>query len=295
MIAFARRPLAQEALHRAIEVRREAGLDLARPLDIYALCEERGIAVQFVPISMEGLYARGRRPRILLSALRPLARRTFTCAHELGHHAFGHGFTVDELVEDWRVRTAASPHEFLVQTFAGFLLLPTLGVRRAFTARGWSAAQATPAELFTVACSFGVGYTSLVHHLTYSLAMVPRSRADMLLRVPLARVRRDLLGATSPRPLIVVDDHWQLPTLDAEVGTYILLPPCTEVAGDRLAWQADISNGRLFEATKPGITQVLWTDTDRAIFVRVARYQYVGFSMYRHLEDDDDDEADTDA
>src|SRR5689334_19259961 len=101
MSAFARRPLAQEALHRAIAVRREAGVGPTSPLDIYALCAQRQITVRFVPFSMEGAYVRGTRPGILLSALRPLARRAFTCGHELGHHVFGHGFTVDELVEDW--------------------------------------------------------------------------------------------------------------------------------------------------------------------------------------------------
>jgi hypothetical protein len=296
MTAFARRPLAEEAMYRAIEVRRELGLDLASPLDIYAVCEQRTIPVQFVPINMEGMYVRGRWPRILLSPVRPAVRRAFTCAHELGHHVFGHGFTIDELIEDWRERTAASPEEFLAQTFAGFLLLPPLGVRKAFTIRGWSAPQATPGELFTVACSFGVGYTSLVHHLTYSLRMLPRARADSLLRVPLPRVRRELLGSVSPQPLIVVDAAWQLPTLDVEVGTHILTPPCTQVANDRLAWRADLPNGRLFEATRPGITQVFWIDRDRAIFARISRYQYVGLSKYRHLEDEDedDDEQDTD-
>src|SRR5216683_49297 len=95
-----RRKLAQQALDKSIDVRTDAGLDVRGPVDVYALCERRGITVQFVPISMEGMYKRGDPPHILLSALRPPGRRVFTCAHELGHDVFGHGFTIDQMFEE---------------------------------------------------------------------------------------------------------------------------------------------------------------------------------------------------
>jgi hypothetical protein len=221
--------------------------------------------------------------------LRPLVRRNFTCAHELGHHAFGHGFTVDELVEGWQERKPPRREEFLAQTFAGFLLLPALGVRRAFTTRGWSGTSATPVQFFTVACSFGVGYTSLVYHLAYSLHLLPESRAEGLLRVALRQVRRELLGSSSAQPLIVVDEQWQLPTVDAQVGMQLLFPADTEAIGDELVWQADLPVGRLFQATRSGIAQVAWRGGERAVFARVAKTQYTGLAKFRHLEDDDDD------
>lgn len=286
-----RRALALEAMQKSIDVRTGAGLDLRSPLDVYALCERLRIQVRFVGISMEGMYKRGTLPAILLSALRPLSRRTFTCAHEIGHHVFGHGSTIDELVDEL-ARASFQPDEFLVQTFASFLLMPTLGVRRAFTQRGWAAAQATPPELYVVACSFGVGYTTLVNHLAYGLHMLPGSRANELVRVPVARVRREVLGAACARPLIVADEHWALPTLDAEVGTQILVPPGAIAEGDLLAHRADLGRGRLLEATKPGVVRVQQPGTDWAVFVRVSRHQYVGLCRYRHLEDDEPDEED---
>ena len=289
-----RRALAQQALLKAIDVRSDAGLELDNPLDVYDLCEKLGLRVQFVGISMEGMYKRGSPPRVLISALRPLARRVFTCAHEIGHHVFGHGSTIDELVGELAARGSLPPHEFLVQTFAGFLLMPTLGVRKAFAARGWPVAEATPAQLFTVACAFGVGYTALLNHLAYGLDMLSQARARELMRVPLPRVRRDLLGGASSAPLIVADAHWVLPTLDAEVGTQILVPPGTDVASDLLAFHGDLPSGRLFGAVRPGIARLECPGSGWAVFVRVSRYQYVGLSQYRHLEDEDEEDEPND-
>lgn len=288
-----RRDLAREAMQKAIEVRKVAGLDLDSPLDIYAPCDFLGVAVRFVPYSMEGLYAGGVPPLILLSACRPLPRRVYTCAHELGHHVFGHGGTIDELIDELQAGHAFQPEEVLVQAFAGFLLMPTLGIRKAFTTRGWSAAGATPTQLLMIACSFGIGYGALITHLAYSLKMLTDLEAQKLLKVPLDRVRREALGTTSSAPLIIVDRHWRLPTLDAEVGTQILLPDGTDVEGSQLAYRRDVPAGRLFEVTKPGITRVVCPDAGLAIFVRASRYQYVGLSRHRHIEeaDDDDDES----
>ena len=285
-----RRTLAREAMLKAIDVRKRAGLDFSNPLDVYALCDTLGVSVRFVGYSMEGLYIRGTPPRILISARRPLSRRNFTCGHELGHHEFGHGSTIDELADELRAGVTFMPEEFLAQTFAGFLLMPTLGIRKAFATRGWAPTTATPAQLFTVACSFGVGYTTIINHLAYGLEMLPQARAGKLLKVPLDRVRREALGATSSAPLIVADRHWLLPALDAEVGTHLLLPMGTKAEGDQLAWRADLPAGRLFEVTRPGVTRVQCSDLGWAAFVRASRYQYVGLSQYRHLEEANGDE-----
>ena len=90
------------------------------PICIYGLCETLGVAVRFNNINMEGMYQRGVPPRIHLSARRPLPRRAYNCAHELGHHVFGHGSSIDELREDAKAQPWEDPKEFLADTFAGF-------------------------------------------------------------------------------------------------------------------------------------------------------------------------------
>ena len=137
--------LATRAMQAAAGTRAEAKLEQAGPICIYGLCETLGIVVRFNNINMEGMYQRGRPPRVHLSARRPLPRRAYNCAHELGHHVFGHGSSIDELREDAKARPWGDPKEFLADTFAGFILMPIIGLRRAFSIRGWTPETATPA------------------------------------------------------------------------------------------------------------------------------------------------------
>ena len=81
--------------------------------------------------------------------------------------------------------------------------------------------------------------------------------------------------------------------MDAEVQTLLLLPPGTEVSGGGLAFERDLTVGRLFRAVKPGIFQA--RAGEWAVFVRVAPVQddercgYVGLARYRHFEEDPDE------
>jgi Zn-dependent peptidase ImmA (M78 family) len=284
------RSLVEEAQDRALEVRLSEGLDVKSPVDIFDLCESMKIRVRFVSISMEGMYvASAGAPEILLSALRPLPRRVFTCAHELGHHAFGHGSTVDHVVVQTGQRQLFEPEEFLVNTFAGALLMPTIGLRRAFTVRGLRPGSATPRQIFTIACSFGVGYETLLTHLTFALRMLGRSRFESLLQFGPKDIRAEVLGTTTIGPLIIVDEHWAMPTIDAEVGTLLLLPADTQVEAPQLVNMGEIGGCKLMRSASAGIGRILRPNAEWAAFVRVAPFQFVGLSQYRHFEEDSDD------
>ena len=284
-----RQALAKEAMLKSIDIRKKAGFALNSPICIYDLCDKLDVTVRFVESHMEGIYVKGEESLILLSALRPFPRRNFTCAHELGHHIFGHGTKVDELIEDLGTQKAFNPEEFLVDSFAGFLLMPTLGVRKAFASRGWNPASATPRQIFIIACSFGVGYETLINHLTYSLKMIERSQAKFLLKSKPKTIRQEILGRSSTEPLIIADEHWLLPTIDAEVGSLLLLPSKAEAANETIVLQEDHARGRLFRANCPGLVRVYCPNTEWAVFVRVSRYQFVGLSKYRHLEEVNDE------
>lgn len=277
--------LAEDAKQKAIDVRMDGGLDLKSPICIYALCDRLGVRVRFVDISMEGLYLQDVEPKILISALRPLTRRTFTCGHELGHHVFGHGSTIDELIEDSGKEKVFQPEEFLADSFAGFLLMPIIGIRKAFASRGWRVESATPEQFFTVSCCFGVGYETLITHMTYSLKMITPLKAGVLLKTKPKTIREQVLGHPTPYPLIIADTQWEMPTIDAEVGSLILLPNGAETTNDTITFQNEHSKGRLFTANRPGIVRVYCPNTEWAVFVRVSPYQFVGLSQYRHLEE----------
>lgn len=285
---YGRHALANQGMVASIATRSKAKCDQKSPICVYSVCDTLGVHVRFNNINMEGMYQKGRPPRIHLSARRPLPRRVYNCAHELGHHVFGHGSSIDELREDAKA-SIKDPKEFLVDAFAGFLLMPTLGIRRAFAMRGWDPATATPLQLFTVACEFGVGYRSLVTHLSVSLNSISKGRADVLKRAQPKDMRTEVLGQETEDPLIIADAQWSAPTMDSEVDTWVLLPKNTQIEGDVFTYERDLQHGSLFRATHPGIARAETSDGSFAVFLRVARKEYVGLAQYRHLEGDSDE------
>jgi hypothetical protein len=52
--------------------------------------------------------------------------------------------------------------------------------RRAFAVRGWSPENPTAPQMFTIACDFGVGYATLLTHLSFGVNMISRVRARRL-------------------------------------------------------------------------------------------------------------------
>lgn len=284
-----RSALANQAMTASIAARTKAGLDLVSPICIYALCKAHKVQVRFNNINMEGMYQRATPSRIHLSARRPLPRRAFNCAHEFGHHAFGHGSSIDELREDAKENPWEDPKEFLADSFAGFVLMPILGIRQAFAKRGWKPDSATPLQVFQIACEFGVGYSTLITHLSQSLNMLSRPRATVLKKQKPAAIRAALLGKLSAEPLVIVDTAWSTSVVDVEVGMRLLLPTDCEPDSESITFVTDLPEGRLFEARHPGIVRVIQPDTGWAVFVRIARKQYVGLAEFRHLEEDTDE------
>lgn len=286
---FDRRTLANRAMLASIEARTRGGFGLQSPLCPYALCRGSGIQVRFTDISMEGMYQRGLKPRIHLSSLRPLARRAFTCMHEFGHHVFGHGSTIDQLQEGAGVNSWDNPEEFLVDVFAGFVMMPTLGLRHALARRGWLAQELTPIQAFQIACEFGVGYSTLVTHMAYTLRMIPESRVTKLRRANPKSIRAAILAQSSERPLACVDEHWDAPALDVEVGATVLLPVDTSVPVGTLVEIGERPGSRLFEATAPGVVRLGRIRARKTLDVRISPARFVGLAEFRHLEADPDE------
>lgn len=281
--------LVMKGMQASITARTKFGIDLKSPTCIYSLCDALGVTVRFNDINMEGMYDREPKPRIHVSALRPLARRTFTCAHELGHHVFGHGSTIDELRDDQSRNVDRPPNEVLADAFAAFVLMPTLGLRETFARRGLDPNRASALDIYAVACNFGVGQATLVNHLAYGIEMITPVQRASLGRITPKMIRTEILGETVPEPLTIADQYWNSPTLDAEEGALLLLPAGVVADTAILMPERDLVSGRLFRTVKSGITRVSIPGTSWATYVRVARRQYIGLACYRHLEDTTDD------
>ncbi|MGO8858541.1 MAG: ImmA/IrrE family metallo-endopeptidase [Steroidobacteraceae bacterium] len=277
--------LVMQGMQASITARTKAGLDLQSPACIYGLCEAHNVNVRFNDINMEGMYDRQPKPRIHVSALRPLARRTFTCAHELGHHVFGHGSTIDELRDDHAQSADRPPNEVLADSFAAFVLMPTLGLREAFVKRGLDPNKASALDMYAIACNFGVGQATLVNHLAYGIDMISPVQRARLGRITPKMIRTELLGQVVSEPLTIADRHWNSPTLDMEQGALLMLPSGVVVDTAMLMPERDLVGGRLFRAMKVGIARVVIPGSSWATYVRIARCQYVGLARFRHLEE----------
>ena len=297
MIAL-REDLARHAVGRAAAVRDRFDVPMTAAVNVIDLCTEGykpKIVVRFQDISMEGVYLREPRPEIWLG-LRPIARRCYNAAHELGHHEFGHGSTFDELQADnddddeGYTPQSFEPNEYLANTFAAYLLMPRVAVTHAFTVRGWKAETATPVQCFTVACSLGVGYETLAKHLAFGLRLPPERVWKSLLDTRLSSIRNDMLGVQAKPKLTVIDRHHTLKTVDTEVGAAVLMPLGTEMEHGRVATVEDTPSGRLFHIQRPGMVRAYTKEGKWAVSVRAMADKYVGLAWCRHLERNEDDD-----
>ncbi len=278
-----RKRLASDALKSAASLRKKLGYDLSSPVNIYDLCERAEVPVRFVEINMEGMYVHlgeGIKPTILISALRPFHRKIYTCAHELGHHHFGHGMTVDEVSSS---NAGYTHEEFLVDAFAGYLLMPPVGLKGAFIKRNLNFETITSLDCFVVACSFGVGYSTLIKHLLFN-SYISQFKADSLLKVSLKKLKQSIISEDIKETLFVIDEYFPGKTLDIETSSYIVLPHGIVAEDERfLKEKKQISTGTLYQAVNTGMSRLYSKYNDWSCFVRIQNYEYVGLSRYRHL------------
>lgn len=281
--------LARVATIRALRIRRAAGLRLLDPVCVYDLAERLGLEVRFWDVpSMEGVYCVAATPTIIVSSLRPPGRQAFTCAHELGHHVFGHGDQLDELVEDRSEARRLDPKEFQADCFAGALLMPRPAVSRGFSVRGWEPATCPPEGFYVVATWLGVGYTTLIQHMHRALGMLDGARAEELRRRNLAAIRARLFDGNCTGNLIVAAASWSGRAIDAHVADVVLLPPHARLEGHCAEIRKTGDTGTVAEAIRAGLGRVVTEASDWSAYLRVSRRSYVGRAKYRFEEDVDD-------
>jgi hypothetical protein len=275
--------LARRAVTEALRLRQRHDRAAAQPINPVDLALDAGVDVRFEAVgSLEGMYTPDG-PTIVLGSLRPRGRRAFTCAHELGHHVFGHGLRIDELFEGGGATARKDDSEFVADRFAAALLMPKLAVLHAFAVRRWQVATCTAEQAFTIAGVFGVGYTTLVGYLAGTLGVIDLPTAERLRKVAPKTIRTSVAGPDAVGGLVIVDDFWSGRPVDAELGDLVVVPIGASASDGLLKRVGD----NLFKAMATGTTRLLRQDWD--VVVRVTRANYAGLAAYRHLEETDDD------
>jgi hypothetical protein len=278
-----REALGRSAAMEALRLRTRRGRSGDQPVCPVDLAIEEGLEVRFASIStLEGMYVPDKK-LIVVGSQRPRGRRAYSCAHELGHHVFGHGLRLDELIERDAEPTYKDDAEVVADRFAAALTMPKLAVLRAFAARGWDPKRCTAQQAYTIAGFLGVGYTTLIGYIEGTLRILPAAVARELRKTTPKKIRASVLGHDLAPHVIVVDELWQGRPVDAEVGDALIVPAEARPEGLALEQMA----ARVVQATTPG-RAVLQRGAWR-VEVRVARAGYTGLAEYRHMEEVDGD------
>lgn len=285
-----RSELGRRALRAALRARRLANVDDDLPLCIFDFAERHHDAeVWFVDIpSLEGMYQKGCPGKLLISSHRSLGRQAMTCAHELGHHIFGHGTQVDEYMGDTSLSHNLSPDERLVRLFASFLLMPAPAVRRIFTSIGGNVSSPEAREVLMASQYLGTSYEALTQHMHLSLNLFNETVLSRLLKSSRKSILSSYLGTTPPGELVIAGSHWTGRAIDLSVGDLCLLPSGTKIESDKIDLVRTLPEGDIYIARQQGTTRVEHSGLGWAAYIRISRTQFSGRNIYRHMEDPDE-------
>lgn len=279
--------LFRNALIKADQVRIGLGINMYDPVNVLDICADLKVSVRFIDANMEGMYVKpthGKQPSILLSNQRPFPRRYFTCAHELGHHLFGHGTRLDILSEQLGQSNFYDEDELLVDSFAGALLMPVAGVQAAFTKRKWIAESSSPLNFYTISSVFGVGFHTLIYHCRAN-SIISNAYATNLLKATPGKLFKSIFPCETQSSFFkIIDKKSNLSVIDLEVTNYIILPSDIRIEGDHLEKRSLTSVGIAYLAVKPGIVRIASPDEQFNSFVRIQNSQYSGLAENRYLE-----------
>ena len=280
--------IARQALQGAIMVRRKANIARFEPICVFDLAEKLDIEVMFLAApSLEGMYAKASKT-IILTSQRPIGRKALTCAHEIGHWWYNHGDSIDD-VDSIESYNPGFPIEQLVNDFAAHLLMPKWAVKKVIQNRGYNLLSCSPVEIYQLSCQLGVSYTALIQHLRYSLKLIPPEQAGTLLSISPKSIKSECLGFEFSGNLLIADQHWSAVPIDIEVGDKIIVPQHCHVEGGAVVPDDTVPKGLVLTAQTPGIGRIQSKDGNWASFIRVCKKDFTGRSIYRHLEETDDE------
>lgn len=165
--------------------------------------------------------------------------------------------------------------------------MPKMTVQGAFAKRGLKIGTATPEQFYSVACWLGVGYTSLIWHMNLTLNLIGREQAKKLMAVKVKEIKRSIFNFEAGSELLVVDERWHGRPVDVRIDDIVLAPLGTCAEGDTLEVETEDVDRVVLRAVRPGslgrLVHPSWSS-----FVRVSRREYVGRSIFRHLEEEDE-------
>lgn len=276
--------LVLKALKSVEQLRKKLNINPLSIVDPVDIALKMGCSVRYENIeSLEGMYAKEPSPTIIIGSYRPNGRKIFTCAHELGHHYFNHGTKIDQLVT--KETLVQDTEEFLVDCFAGFLLMPKRIVMNILSMQNIDIKNITAIELFKLSSIFGVGYGTILNHLTYSLKMLTQHQYKNLKKVTPRDIKKHF-GIDASVDLVIVDVNWPNKAIDLQVGDFIACSKGFKIDNHLLEISCEDPSAEFsfFKAKNVGYSRIL--NGNWAANIRISRREYSGLARYRFLSDE---------
>ena len=277
------------AMRGALDVRKRLNLTYDAPICVYDVVEKLGIDLWFHGGgSFGGMYAK-KANAIFVPSLRPAPRQAFTCAHELGHWYYGHGSKLDAYTEEDHC-SKSDDEERLVDLYAGHLLMPSAAVKRAFKTRNLDPNNCSQVDFYKVASQLGVGLSTLLTHMFWTQSNLNQSSFEKIRKFTPKQIRSDLLACLDKDPghLVIADNSWETVPIDLQVGQIAIIPAGVSIRGRSVIIVKQDSSQTILQAESPGISSAQ-NINGWASFIRVSRAGFEGRSIYRHLEEVDDE------
>ena len=255
-------------------------------MPIFDLAEKLGVEVKFrSETSLEGMYFKNEKV-ILVSSHRPLGRQAFTCAHELGHHVFDHGTSVDDVI-DGDFSGSKPDEELEADLFAAHLLMPLKGVKKAFKVRNWDVKELKTHQAYSMASLFGVTYNAFVTHLCFNLSLITKSTYERLTTVTPKSIKSSLLGFEHAGELAIIDRFWNGRPIDLMHGQYAIFTKSVQTSNlENVDIISETSRYFVVKATKQMSSET--NIQNKPVCVRVSGTEdapYVGRNAFRYLEE----------
>lgn len=284
-----RKPLIFKATEFAERVRIKCGIDKHASIDPISVAEQCGCIVWYMSLpSLEGTYSPKPRSVIVVGSERPAGRRAFTCMHELGHHEFGHGMRLDELKTGIK-KGVYDPKEFIADVFAANLLMSKASILYALKTRALEPTKLDPMNVFRLSSFFGVGYTTIIDHMTWTLRILNQQQQDLLKKTS-PKVLKARYGGKPEAEVIIADSFWHGRAVDMEIGDLLVLHHGAVVEDNSRIIKKDFVDGQsIYVAASRGYARAFHESHGWAINIRIAPKQYMGLAQYRFLDDPEED------
>jgi Zn-dependent peptidase ImmA (M78 family)/predicted secreted protein len=241
--------LRREAEVQALRARRDLGVAMDRPVDIYRAIRAMRLWLLFQPLDgLFGMYQRqDTAAGVVISVKVHPALQRYTAAHELGHHVMGHeaGIDPERNITRW---TSLNSQELGAQMFAAEFLMPLAAVNAAASSLGIGPGNLGPLAVYQLSLRLRTSYSAMITRLQ-TLSWVNRTEVARLRSIQPKQLKAQLLGrppTDSRSDVWLVTDRQEPAAISPLVGDEVLFS-LEETPSTGYRWDSELAEGLAVE------------------------------------------------